>query len=295
MNYIGEFAALGAALLWAFTSFVFTEASFKIGTYQLNIDRMIISGLLIVFTLLTFNFPIELSSTQIFYLGLSGFIGLVVGDTFLFAALKILGPRLSMLIMSFNPAIATIFAYLILGETLSNFAVIGMSLTLFGISIVVLEKPKSITKFKVTTKGIFYASMAAFGQGLGLIYAKIAFLEGDIHSFTATFYRLLISIIIMLPIGMIINQYKNPIKIYLNNKVLMRLVIIGAIIGPYLGITLSFIAVTKTEIGIASTLLSTVPIIMLPLTYFIYKEKLSKIAIGGALLAVSGVGLLFLF
>jgi drug/metabolite transporter (DMT)-like permease len=295
MPYIGEIAALSAALLWSFTSFVFTEASFKIGTYQLNVDRMILSGLMIIVTVLLMVIPVEITNTQLMYLTLSGVIGLVLGDGFLFSALKQIGPRLSMLIMSFNPAIATICAYFILGESLGLAAIIGMVLTLFGIVIVVMERPKSVSKFKVTPKGLLYAVLAATGQGVGLILAKMANMEGEINSFTATLYRILSSVIIMLPIGFIIRQYKNPIKIYIKNKKLLLLITIGAIIGPYLGITLSFIAVTKTEIGIASTLLSTMPIIMLPLSYFFYKEKLSMVSIGGALVAVGGVAMLFLF
>jgi drug/metabolite transporter (DMT)-like permease len=68
----------------------------------------------------------------------------------------------------------------------------------------------------------------------------------------------------------------------------------GAIFGPYLGITFSLIAIMYTKVGIAATLIATVPILMLPLVRIIYKERLSWHAIVGACVAVGGVAILFL-
>ena len=68
----------------------------------------------------------------------------------------------------------------------------------------------------------------------------------------------------------------------------------GSIVGPYLGITFSLIAIANTFVGIASTLIATTPIIMLPMVLIYYKEKLSFISILGTLVAVCGVAILFL-
>ncbi len=78
------------------------------------------------------------------------------------------------------------------------------------------------------------------------------------------------------------------------DKKSLGLVSLGALLGPLAGITFSLIAIQHTEIGIASTLMATVPIIMLPLSRVIYKEKISVRAISGAVIAVAGVALLFL-
>jgi drug/metabolite transporter (DMT)-like permease len=72
------------------------------------------------------------------------------------------------------------------------------------------------------------------------------------------------------------------------------MVALGSIIGPYLGITFSFLAIIYVQIGIASTIMATTPIIMLPLSWMFYKEKLTYRAVIGAIVAVLGVGLLFL-
>ncbi len=295
MPFIGEIAALGGALLWSFSSFLFTEATIRLGVIQLNIDRLILAILLILLTIFAFGIAFTTTNTQLIYLSISGIIGLVLGDTFLLAAFKAIGPRITMLIMSFNPAVAAIFAYFMLHETLGLPIIFGMALTLAGISLVVMEKPKTKTKFKVTTRGVIYAFLGAFGQAIGLVFSKMAFLDCEINSLTASLYRMLAALLIILPLGMIMKHYRNPIKIYLKDKKLFLLVTIGSIIGPYLGITLSFIAAINTKIGVASTLLATVPIMMLPLSHYFYKEQLSFRSIAGAVIAVLGVQLLFWF
>lgn len=295
MLYLGEIAALATAGFWSTSSFLFTAASLRIGTIQLNIDRMVLAGFFILVTMTIADITFALNTEQFLYLTLSGFLGLTLGDTFLFAAFKQIGPRIGILIMSFNPAIATILAWSFLGEDLGMLNVLGISITLSGIALVVLEKPKvDKSKFPITKLGIFYAFMAATGQATGLIFAKQAYNIADIHFMTATFYRIITSIITLLPIGLLMKKYLNPVNLYKNDTRSLKMVSLASIIGPYLGITLSFLAVTNTKVGIASTLMSTMPIIMLPLTYFIYKEKLSAKSVIGAFIAVSGVSLLFL-
>jgi drug/metabolite transporter (DMT)-like permease len=133
MEYIGELSALGAAVLWSFSSVLFTSVAQKIGSVQLSFWRLIFAVILLGITLYAASIPLDLTRNQIIFLSLSGIIGLVIGDTFLFGAFKEIGPRLSMLLMSVNPAMAAVIAYFFLDEHLSFIAIIGMALTLAGI------------------------------------------------------------------------------------------------------------------------------------------------------------------
>ncbi|MBX3043548.1 MAG: DMT family transporter [Candidatus Kapabacteria bacterium] len=294
MPFIGEISALAAAIFWAGISIVFTTVAFRIGAIQLNIDRMILAAIFLLITIFAFSIDFTVNLNQILFLTISGFIGLVLGDTFLFKSFQEIGPRVTMLIYSINPAIAAILAYFFLGEVMEVLAITGVLVTLTGIAVVVMEKPNAENKFKTTRKGLMYALLGAAGQAIGLIFAKGAYSYGDIHSLTATFVRIASAAIVMLPLGILFKKYKNPIKLYFKERKTFNLVILGSIIGPYLGISLSFVALTNTKIGIAATLMSTVPVIVLPLTWYFYKEKLTFISIAGAFITVAGVSMLFL-
>jgi len=295
MPYLGETAALITALLWGLTSIAFTEASLRVGSLTVNITRLIFAAFLLTTTILILGLDIDLTLNQICFLGMSGIVGLVFGDGFLFAGFQYVGARISMLIMSLVPPISAVLAYLFLDELISSWSILGIILILFGISAVVIQKqidPKFHPKNKV--RGIFYCFLGALGQAVGLILAKNAFIEGEINGFVATWYRIIPTLILFYPMAYFFGKIKNPVRVFKKDRTALKQVIFGSIVGPYLGITFSLIAIANTYVGIASTLIATTPIIMLPMVVLYYKEKLSLSSIIGAVIAVSGVAILFL-
>lgn len=295
MAYIGELAALGAAFFWSISSMVFTEATVRIGSVQLNVNRLIFASLWIMITILLAGIPIAMTGEQIIFLAASGVIGLALGDLFLFKSFQHIGPRFGLLMLAMAPGFAGFLSFLFLGEDLSLMAVVGIAVTLAGIALVILDKkPAKNVRFSLNREGVFFGLLAALGQGGGMVLAKAAFAQGEINGFTASLTRILFSIIILMPIGTYVKRYGNPIRLYLQDRRSLLLTVAGSIVGPYLGMTLSLIAVANTKVGIASTLTSTMPILMLPIARFVYKEKPSLRGIAGAILAVAGVALLFL-
>ncbi len=293
-QYLGQIAALGAATMWSLSSFMFTSVAQKIGPLQLNLERMMIAALLLIITIVATGHYFFVSSTQLYLLIISGFLGLVVGDSFLFKAYKEIGPRLSVLVMSSNPAIAAILAFFVLDEGLDILSITGIIITIAGITIVVLERPHATNKFRVTKLGVLSGFLAASGQAAGLIFAKIANNISPIHYLPATFIRIIAAIVLLLALLLAFKRFKRPFTGFSKDKRYLKFILTGSFIGPYLGITLSYIAVINTKVGIASTLMSTMPIIMLPLTRMINKEKLTMISVAGAFIAVGGIALLFL-
>ncbi len=295
MPFLGEISALLTAVCWSGSSIAFAAATNAIGSVQVNISRLVFATIFLFVTILVAGMNISLSSLQVFYLVISGFIGLVFGDTYLFKSYQEIGPRLSMLIMSTAPAISTVLAYFFLSEVLSLWGIAGIFVTIAGIVLVVLERPDaSSKKYTISKIGLVYGFLGALGQGVGLIFAKLAFHEGAINGFVATFVRVASSMAVYLPLGFLTRRYINPVKIFSHRKKTLVFTLIGAILGPYFGITFSLIAVANTKVGIAAALMATVPILMLPLVRYIYKESLSWKAVAGACIAVAGVAILFL-
>ncbi len=293
MPYIGEIAAVITALLWSATSIAFTEASRKVGSLVVNITRLIFAAIFLFVTIALFGFDIKLSFEQIVALVLSGLVGFVFGDAFLFRAYKEIGARLSMLIMALVPALSSLLAFIFLGEKISLLVIIGIAITTLGVALVVMQKDDQPSG-SVNKIGIIFGIFGAIGQAVGMIFAKQAFNLGEINGFVATLARIIPSIIILYPITFFIRTARNPFRILFANKRGLVFTLVGSVVGPFLGVTFSLIAVANTYVGIASTLMATVPIIMLPITKYYYKEKLSAYSIAGAFIAVGGVAILFL-
>ena len=295
MNYIGEIAALATAFCWSITSYAFTNASRRIGALQVNIDRMVIASIMLISIVGIFGISLSLTFNQISNLVISGILGLVLGDSFLFKSFQLIGARLGIIIMAAVPVLSAVLAFFFLNEIISLLGMFGMLLTIAGILIVVLErKNPEQDKISVSKIGIFYGFLGALGQASGLIFAKFAFQGGELNGFSASFIRLFSASIIILPLASTFRKYKNPFGIYPNDSYSTKVILIGTIFGPVLGITGSLIAIEYAKVGIASTLMATMPIIMLPISRFYFKEKLDWKSIIGAFVAVIGTAIIFL-
>ncbi len=294
-NYIGELSAIITAFCWSGSSFAFTTAAQRLGSLQLNINRLMLAIIFLSLTIVIAGISFNISSSQILYLAISGAIGFVFGDSFLFKAYQHIGARLGMLLMSLSPFMSAILAYIFLKENLSIWGIIGIVITIGGVVLVVVERSEVPTsKYKISNIGIFYGLMAALGQAVGLIFAKLAFNLGEINGFLATLVRITSAVGVLFPIMILTRSYKNPLNIFAKDLKALSSTLTGTLLGPYLGVTFSLLAVEHAKVGIAATLMSTVPIIMLPIAKYVYKEDLNWRSIGGAVIAVAGVAILFL-
>jgi drug/metabolite transporter (DMT)-like permease len=293
MPFLGELYALLTAVMWSGSSVAFGAATRRLGSVQVNVARLVLATLYLWILILAAGVDVGMSRSQFVLLAVSGIVGLALGDTFLFRAYLEIGPRLTMLIMSIAPAIAAILAFLFLDERLPVWGIVGIAVTLGGIVLVVLEQNEG-SRGGLSKLGLVLALLASAGQGVGLIFAKAAFLEGEVNEFVATVTRIMASLVLLVPLLLLLGKWRSPAALYREDRRAALLTVLGSFLGPFFGISLSLLAVKNTSVGVASTLMATVPIMMLPLVHYVQREPLSWRAIAGAFIAVGGVALLFL-
>ena len=88
-------------------------------------------------------------------------------------------------------------------------------------------------------------------------------------------------------------RISKPASVFRADKHALRVTLVGSLCGPILGISFSLMSIEHTSVGVASTIMATVPIFMLPAVKILYKESLSWKSILGAVITVGGVALLF--
>ena len=301
-SLIGETAAILTSCLWTFNSLLFTTAGKKIGALSVNAYRTAIAVILLIFTHVLF-FGTALppaTNEQWFWMGLSGIVGLGIGDIGLFAAFVIIGPRFSLLMMSLSPIFASLVAYLMLGEVISPLAVVGVAITLTGVTLVILERGNNSTEDSASKNhrrwGVFLALVGAIGQGVGLVFSKKGiYLDPNtvLNPISATLIRMTVGALFVWACAIAAGKFSR-LRQALKDQNAIKNTAAGAFLGPYMGVTLSMVAVTYTEAGIAQTLMSLMPILIIPIVWILYKQKTSWRSILGAATAVVGVAILFL-
>ena len=308
LSVYGEIAALLTAVCWSFNSVVFTRAGKRVGSVTVNVMRLwaALPALILLHGLLFGTpLPLDIGRQRFFYLGISGFVGFVLGDTMLFESFLLIGPRLAMLLALLVPVFSTLLAWMWLGETLRLPEIFSILVTIAGVAWVVAERtapdgaaPSSGT-FRAASlrprkyrQGIWLAVGGAAGQAVGLLFSRLG-LAGGYSAISATLVRVGCAGLVLAAVGLARGNLRAHLAKMKDRKALLEITA-GSLTGPVLGVILSLEAIAHAHIGVASTLMSLTPVLLLPVSHILFKEKITSRAIVGTLIALLGVVLLFL-
>jgi len=299
-DYLGEIAALLTAACWTVTALAFESAGKRVGALSLNLIRLLI-GLVflgIYNAIINDGFIPLATGYQWFWLVLSGLVGFVLGDLFLFRAFILIGARISMLIMSLVPPITALIGWITLGEVLSGIEFLGMGITVAGISMVMLSRQNKGNKFSLkkgkmgpVVLGSLLALGGAIGQAAGLVLSKKGM--QDMDAFAATQIRIMAGVVGFLVVITLFKRWKQ-VHAAVKDLKAMKFMTIGSFTGPFLGVSFSLLAVQHTDTGVAATLMALTPVLIIPPAILLHKEKIHLMEIIGALISVGGVALFFL-
>ena len=297
MDFIGETAALATSFFFAFTSIIFSTTGRMVGSQVTNRIRLLFALIyLVVLNIILFREPLPFSaeSSRWIWLSLSGVIGLSLGDTFFFQSLVSVGPRLGSLLLSLAPIFGSVIAWVFFGETLTALQITGIVLALAGIGWVVIshQEPPD-TPHGHTKRGVLFGVLAGFGQAMGLVLSKQG-MFGEFSPFQANAIRMFAAVLFTWVWTFSEGKAGATITALREKPRVIGLIALGALVGPLLGVSASLLAVQHAEVGVASTLMALPPVIVLPISYFVFKEKVGWQAVAGTILAIAGVAVLFL-
>lgn len=298
----GEAIALLTTLCWSIGIFPFTEAARRFGTAALNQYRLLLAWLIISVILLYF-YPLTVSGLfsqpklyQYVFLGLSGIVGFTIGDYFSFASFKLLGPKLGSLYTTFAPGAALLAGFLILGQKINAVGLLGMGITLVGVIWLTLSKKDGQASvkagFKRDPRGILYGVTGAVCQGSGLVLSKLGldYYAVKLPTLHAVWIRLLFAFGAAFIVSMVSGRFwKNTRPVVTNQGNGFPYMVLGTLFGPVAGVTLSLVAIQHLQVAVAQTIFALLPMMVLPINYFYYKEKITPVALFSCLVALLGV------
>jgi drug/metabolite transporter (DMT)-like permease len=291
--FLGELVALLVSFCWAASSSSFEIAGRKVGSLEVNVLRLIVAFLMLgvcgLFVRGAF-LPTGAGVQQWVWLSVSGVIGFFLGDLCLFSALTQVGARLTMLVMTFSPALTVLIGFFLLGESLTWIHLLGILCIVLGILMAFFHRQKGGQAKPVTVKGLLYALGGALGQSFGLIYSKKGI--GHFDPFAATQIRIIAGFACYAVLVTLLGSWRS-LRVSVRDTPAMKWVVVGSFFGPGLGVGLSMMAITLTDTGIASALMSLTPLVLI-VPNWLRGRRTSSWEILGAFVSVLGVLTLFL-
>lgn len=319
---LGLIFGLGTAVLWCFSSLAFEEAGKRIGSLQVNVFRLVVA-----FTLLSAvgfftrgqALPTDATAHQWKWLLASGFVGFFLGDLASFRALVLVGSRVCALVTCTAPIFALAAEMVLLKDSpFSLSQCVGIAVTLAGVAWVVVEKNQkplpvsaqtiqpdshttvldyapaqttTLSHYKLQSWGLVLAFIGAACQGVGAVLTKNAFSVMPYDAFSTGQIRIMASLPFFVLFVMIAGKMRDTAAA-IRNPVGLLYAGLGALGGPFLGVTLFTLSLQHVPPTVTQTLVSLVPIMMLPIAYFFRREHITWRALAGTLVAVAGVYLL---
>lgn len=309
MPYLGETISLVVALSWTATALFADEASHRLGALSLNLIRMVLSLLMLgVMLWITTGapYPTYASGSAWFWLALSGIVGYVFGDYCLFNSYIVFGSKFGQLFMTLAPPTAGITGWLFLGEQMRWTSWLAMAVTLFGIAFSIIVRSGNTFKLKLPLKGVLYGIGAGVGQGVGLVLSKIgldhyaASIPPDapasvttLMPFAGTFVRAVAGLV-GFTIILALRKELGQVKAAVNDRKGMTFATLTTFFGPFIGVSLSLMAVQYTHAGIASTLMALTPVLIIAPYALIHHQRISFREVLGTSITMAGVAMFFL-
>lgn len=293
-----EWMAIAAAICWAVGSLISAPAASHLGAFAFTRWRMAFASLMLWSVAIYSGSWQSLPVDQLWLLALSGIIGILVGDTALFAAMNRLGPRRAGVLFASHAMFSALLAYLWLGETLWGWTLVGCTLLSGGVMTAIVFGKRDCEQHHWETanhqlkRGIALGLLSALCQALSTLMLK-PLMTTDIDAVAASAVRMTLALcchLLLLWLGFKVARLYQP----MTPKVL-AMVAFNALLSMVIGMTLILQALKTGEAGLVAMLSSISPVVVLPLLWLVYRRRPAVGAWLGAAMTVGGTMLILAY
>lgn len=286
---LGAACALASAFTWAVTSLLVRTVSPPLNSVTVSAVRSLLGGgLLLTWVLVTGGVGrlAAIGETNFLLLAVSIVLAIALGDVMFFESARFLGLARAMTVSMVYPLMSAGFAAIFLGEPLTARVGIGSVVTLTGLGLIVLARNGERVSEGRLGVGLAAAFTAAVAWAASLLLLKPAM--GTLDPVTAQAVRLPLAALVLFatPWG-----WGAPRQMLAADRpTLWRVALLAAITA---GSSVLFVTSVKwADVAVAAVLSSTAPLFALPLGLVFLGERVTRSALVGTALAVTGVALI---
>jgi len=290
--------AFATTLLFSFSTVLANRSQRAVGTVHANLGRLLIGILCLGLWTFTFGHGLVGVSLPVFLL--SGVAGMGIGDVAFFAALPLLGSRLTIMMMQcLSVPIAITVEWLWLGTRLSIAQLLCSVVILAGIMVALMPTRNDPPKVRVRSYGIIFGALAALGQGVGAVLSRKGFELATqsgvpVDGLTAAFPRVLGGFAVTVLWYAVHHQIQRwrvvetaPTTVSPRPSGYLWVLAHG-LAGPVLGMGAFQMALASVPSGIVLPITATTPLMVIPFAYWLEGERPSRRSLVGGGLAVAG-------
>jgi drug/metabolite transporter (DMT)-like permease len=300
-------ASFLAALFFALNATCANHSVRAFGPARANIGRLIIATLLL--GLFAHTLGHGFASASVIWFVASGVIGMGLGDLGVYAALPLLGSRITVLMTQCIAApLAALGEWLWLGTTLTPAQTGWGALILAGVAIALTPSKAHPPRVKVRPIGILFGLIAACGQGFGALVSRkgvnVAEAAGEaVHNVTfgvTSAYQRIFAGLIFVVLWFLVLRWLNRLpgrSLAVGERDFFGYtgrptrgagwwMLANGLAGPVLGVGCYQWALATTPSGIVLPVAATAPLLSIPIALWLEGDRPSRRSILGGVIAV---------
>lgn len=302
-------AALLTTLLFATSAICGYRTSRQIGGLEANFWRILLATVFLAIWANTFGSG--LSGAPGWFV-LSGFLGIGVGDTAYFQALPRLGSRRTILLCQCLTApFAALIEFFWLGTKLNLPEILCVALIIVGVAVALKPDDQLKLSKRDWQVGLIGSSISALCTAIASVLIRKGFAVAHAGGFDpdagTTGYQRVLGGILIPTVALFLFKARSAREhggvferktMEVSQKkwaTLWPWVLANALAGQTLGVTAMQWALKTTQAGIVAAVIAMTPVVLLPMTRLVEKEKIHLHSFVGAMIAVLGVIGLTLF
>ncbi len=293
MVIYGEIAAIATAICWSVSVMLFRYLGNNFTPLTLNFWKGLLASLALGLVLIFTGIRYLPQTKDIFWLLLSGAIGIGIGDTAFFSALNRMSESSTLLLTeTLAPILTALLAMLWLAEWLSAWQWLAMAIILFGVDLVIRSRKKGSQHLLISFSGLSFAALAALCQAIGAVIGRDVLTHSAIDSVSASLLRLLGGLITASLIILFSNKSFLPKQA--DQFTTWKMLAIATFFGTFLAMIFQTLSFTYAPAAIVQALFASSIIFTLLLAWF-NGQQITRNATIGSSIAVVGVFLMLLF
>jgi len=285
----GALAALAAALCWTLASSLWHRLPTSLSAVQLNLLKNLLALVLLAPALALQ--PWRVGWDSLLLLAASGVLGIALGDSLYFAALRRLGTRRCLTLDAGGPAVTAVAGFLWLAEWPSPLQWLGVGLISLAVLLVARQKPERSPAAGLAVPaaaqrlGVLLALGALLCGSGGALLARAALRAGELDPLQSAVLRLAAASLVLLPL--LRGVPASPPRPRPAQR-RWPLWLAATLLGTSAGIALQQTALQHLPGALAVALMATAPVMALPLAP-LEGDRPGVVGVLAALLALGGV------
>jgi drug/metabolite transporter (DMT)-like permease len=283
----GEILSVGSALTWSIAVLLFRVSGRTVHPLGLNLFKTFLSVVILVLTMFLLGESLlpTVAWRDYALLGLSGFLGIALSDTFFFQCLNLLGASLTAVIDCLYSPFVILFSFLFIGERLNAGQLIGVALILSALVLISRSKERGLPPRKDLLLGIVLGTLAMVTLAASIVMIKPLLTRSSV--LWATLWRVAAggaALLLFLPFHPLRRQILRPLGVSAN----WRSMVPGTFLGSYIALVAWMAGMKYTLASIAAPLNQLNSIFIFVLAAVFLKEKVTTAKMAAVALATIG-------